>query len=262
MAIHLERFGIGEQLRCSTVVRAAGNGHPTMESAARAVCGALFDELRVAPDAAAAHACALVRCYKTHPYGALPADLQRFARSLLEVRDRPRAAMRCLTLLASAGEEPAWNSRHESRGHKAIPLPSPGMVEKAPMIAQLVRDFGLELTDVVEPSPEIVHDRKGKNYGVFHVAEAHGSPFIPAQAEFVRRHGVRSVVGFGGALATGDLFAVIVFAKVPVARDVADRFRAIALDVKSAFFPFAEDRVFDPWPGAGAADPTAGVAVT
>lgn len=256
MAIDLEHFGVGQQLRCSSVVRAATQEHRTMESAARALCRTLYQELRASSAAGAPRGCVLVRCYKTHPYGALPADLQRFARGMLAVGERPRPSMRCLTLLASAGDEPAWNSRHESRGHRAIPLPSPDLVEKAPMIAQLVRDFGLGLADVVEPTDRIVHDRRGKNYGVFHVEEAADSPLIPAQAEFVRRHRVRSVVGFGGLLASGDLFAVVLFARVRIDADAADRFRGLAIDVKTTFFAFGEEHVFDPWPGADAAEPS------
>lgn len=54
-----------------------------------------------------------------------------------------------------------------------------------------------------------MRDLRGKTYGVFHVAEARESAYVPAQADFVVPYGIRSVVGFGGPLATGDLFAVI-----------------------------------------------------
>jgi hypothetical protein len=248
MPIDLEHFGLGEQLRCATVVRSIGAGHATLEAAARAITRSFHHELqssRVAGTGDPTRACALVRCYKTHPYATLPADLQRFARDMLPIGARPRPAMRCLTLMASAGDEPSWNSRHDSRGHQAIPLASPEMLEKAPMIAQLVRDFGLEPAEVVAPFRAVVRDRKGKNYGVFHVEEALGSPAIPAQDEFVRRHGIRSAVGFGGSLPTGDLFAVILFTRVRVDAAAAERFRAVALNVKSAFFGFAEDATFD-----------------
>jgi len=66
------------------------------------------------------------------------------------------------------------------------------------------------------------------------VPEAVGSPYIPAQKEFVIAHGVRSVVGFGGVLSTGDLFAVIMFAKVSIPRETADAVKALALSVKEA----------------------------
>jgi hypothetical protein len=242
MASDLTRFGLTEMLRCSRVLHRAARGRPTMEETARLMCRALYDELR-GPDGE--RACVLVRCYKTHPFGALPADLRRFAHRAIGESDTPAETMRCLTLLASAGSEPQWNARSSSKGHQAIPLPSPRMVEQAPMIAALIRDFGLELADVTNPKPEDVRNLEGKTYGVFHVEQAVGSRSIPAQEEFVARYGVRSVVGFGGALASGDLFAVILFSRVTVSAASAERFRTLALDVKSLYFPFTESSVFD-----------------
>jgi hypothetical protein len=61
----------------------------------------------------------------------------------------------------------------------------------------------------------------------------------------VKRYGIKSVLGFGGMLATGDLFAVILFATVHVSAAVADRFKTIALDVKAAFSRFHEGKVFN-----------------
>jgi hypothetical protein len=153
--------------------------------------------------------------------------------------------MKCLTLMATAGESASWNSRHLSRGHRAIPLPSPEIVEKAPMIAQLIKELGVELKTVLQPSPELVKELAGKRHGIFHVENALGSPYIPAQEDFVVRYGIKSVLGFGGMLFTGDLFAVILFATVRVPATAADRFKTIALDVKAAFSKFNEDTVFN-----------------
>jgi hypothetical protein len=131
-----------------------------------------------------------------------------------------------------------------SRGHRAIPLPSPEIVEKAPMISQLIKELGLDMSEVLQPSPEIVKELAGKRHGVFHVENAIRSPYIPAQEDFVIAHGIRSVVGFGGVLFSGDLFAVILFSKVHVPPSAADRFRTLALDVKSAFSRFSEANIF------------------
>ncbi len=241
MPSDLTKFGLTEMLRCSTELRRATKDAPTMEEAAQRVCRVLYDEL-VAPGAA--RACVLVRCYKTHPYGKLEPELQSFARGMLQGQ-KPVPSMRCLTLLGSVGDEPAWNSRRTSAGHQAIPLPSADIVEKAPMIAQLIRQFGLELSDVVQPTTDLMRSLAGKTYGVLHVAEAAGSPYVPAQKDFVLRFGIRSVVGFGGSLPVGDLFAVILFARVPVSSETADRFRNLALDVKSGFFGYREGEVFN-----------------
>ena len=242
MASDLTKFGLTEMLRCSTELRRAMRDAPTMEEAAQRVCRVLYDELVTSDNKS--RACALVRCYKTHPYGKLEPELQSFAKAVLQGHTAGPTT-RCLTLLGTVGDEPAWNSRRTSAGHQAIPLPSAEIIEKAPMIAQLIRQFGLELTEVVHPATDLVRSLTGKTYGVFHVPEAPGSPYIPAQDDFVLKFGIRSVVGFGGSLPSGDLFAVVLFARVPISSETADRFRNLALDLKSGFFPYREGETFN-----------------
>jgi hypothetical protein len=227
-------------LRVGRGIRAAARDAPSMEEAFENIARYLYDELQTE---SGDHACALVRCYKTHPFSKLQASQQTFARKLLgDVR--PFAGMQCLTLIATAGEQRAWNEVRRSKGHRAIPLPSPEIVAQAPMIAQLIRQFGLDLAEVVSPADQVVRDTEGRSYGVFHVENAVGSPFIPAQEDFVLKYGIRSVVGCGGHLRGGALFAVILFSKVRIDAAAADRFRALALDVKATLFPYDESRVF------------------
>ena len=241
MTFDLSEFSLGDMLQCGLELRQRMRGAPTMEAAANSVVRYLYDNCR--ERSSGQRECSLVRFYKTHPYGELDPMLQLFARVRLgEVQ--PSADMRCLTLLATVGDEPSWCSRHHSKGHRAIPLASARAVEQAPMIAQLVREFGLDISNVVQPSTDIVRDLEGKTYGVFHVEEAQGSGYIPAQADFVAAYGIASVVGFGGSLRTGELFAVILFSRVHVPRESADRFRSVALDVKAAVFPFGRNQVF------------------
>ena len=59
---------------------------------------------------------------------------------------------------------------------------------------------------------------------------------IPAQREFVERYDIASVVGFGGLLRSGELYAVIFFSRVTVPPESAARFRTIALDSRSALY--------------------------
>ena len=181
-------------------------------------------------------ACALVRFFKTHPYAELPHELQDVVQT--SVSD-PAPDLRCLTLLATRGDEPAWNETARSRGHRAIPLVSEDMVRGAPMIAQLITQLGLRIADVIRPDRALMLEQGDSNYNVFHVARALGSPHIVAQEEFVIPYGIESVLGFGGLLASGDLFAVIMFSKVPIPPDVADHFRVVALNLKVAILPFA-----------------------
>ena len=240
MPSDLTKFGLTEMLRCSTELRRATKEAATMEEAAQRVCRVLYDELITSEGS---KACAMVRCYKTHAFGKLEPELKTFARAVQQ-GSAIGPTIRCLTLLGTVGDDPAWNSRRTSAGHQAIPLPSAEIIEKAPMIAQLIRQFGLELSEVVQPASDLVRGVTGKTYGVFHVPDAVGSPYIPAQKDFVLKFGIRSVVGFGGSLPSGDLFAVILFARVPISSETADRFRNLALDVKSGFFPFRDGEIF------------------
>ena len=188
-------------------------------------------------------ACALVRLFKTHPYHALDRELK-------EVADRTLPAhtnvtdLRCLVLLGTAGDEPQWNSTRESAGHRVIPLVSVRMVEEAPMISQLIRQLGIEVTTVLRPDPGLLLDANEKAYNVFHVPRAAGSPFIVAQEEFVTAYRIESVVGFGGMMATGDLFATILFSKVPISETVADLFKVIGLNLRVALLPLARKPLF------------------
>lgn len=240
MAYDLQTFSVGEMLRCGLAIRKVTKEAASMEDAANAIVNHLYEEC--VDERTHRPTTALIRFYKTHSYGDLDAGLQDFARRQLG-HEPPSRSMKCLTLLASAGERPEWQSRHRSKGHKAVPLHSEQMVEQAPMIAQLIKQFGLDVQQVIGGGPEIVADAKGKTYNIFYVEDAAGSPYIPAQEEFVLSFGVRSVVGFGGLLRSGDLFAVIIFARVHIPPESAERFKSIALDIKSSLFRFqsAED---------------------
>jgi hypothetical protein len=241
MSFSLTDFDLAEMLRCGLDLRRETKECGTMEDAAGSIVR-YFHEAFCDPRTEERE-CALVRFYKTHAYGALEPELQAFAAKLMRGRE-PWDEMKCLVLLGTAGEEPEWHSRRQSRGHRAIPLPSVEMVEQAPMIAQLVRQLGLDLEHVVEPQAELLGELGGKTYNVFYVPHAAGSPAIPAQDEFVRKYGIRSVIGCGGIHLTGDLYAAILFSKVEVPPESADRFRNIALDLKLCIAPFRDDRVF------------------
>ena len=237
---NLATFGLPERLRCSRGIARAAEGASSAEGAARAICEFFGTEL---VDPSGRPACALIRLYVTQPFGSLDAELQEFAKAVAGGQS-VRADTRCLTLLATVGAEPQWNSRSASQGHKAIPLLSTEMVEKAPMISQLIKAFGLEVKDVVGES-SVVRDLGGKTYGVFFVPDATSSPYIPAQDEFVKPYSIRSVVGCGGSVADGEMFALVLFTRVQMKAESAERFRALALDVKAALRAFEADRVFD-----------------
>ena len=233
----LSRFGLSQMVECGAALRLFGKTSHSMEEAARGVVGYLRENFG---GGGSGGAFALVRVYKTHPFGQLPPDLQGFAKNVFP-SETLQANTRCLTLLATTGDEPEWCDRRSSKGHQAIPLPSKEIVEQLPMVAQLIGQLGLEIDAVV--SAKLVLDAQERSFNVFHVPTALGSPFVPAQSDFVKSHRIASVLGFGGALPQGDIFAVIVFSKQEVPRETAEMFRTAALNVKLSLLPFTE-RVF------------------
>jgi PAS domain S-box-containing protein len=237
----LARFALRHMIECGRVVRSAAEDTSSMESAARAIVRSLYLSLVNTEDSEPN--CALVRCFKTHRFGQLPPELAEAATAMIQRQPSPEVP--CLTLLATAGELPEWNDRRQSRGHAAIPLATVEIVERAPMIASLLRQMGLELEAALYPHHQLVLDADQHTFNVFHVEHAEGDLSIPAQRHFVQKYGIRSVLGFGGLLPSGDLFAVILFSKVRIARETASLFRTIALGVKLALLPHTRGQIFD-----------------
>jgi hypothetical protein len=248
-SLDLADFTVGAMLRAGIAIRRLLRGSERLEDAAQLLTRYLYDQCIVGTSGE--RACALVRFYKTHAYGNLEPALQEFARAQLGGSE-PGDALRCLTLIATSGDEAAWNSRHESRGHQAIPLPTAEAVRAAPMVMRLIEELGLDIEAVVSgaaasgAAARSASNRPAdaRSYDVFHVEDALGSPHIPAQGTFVIPHRIASVVGFGGLLRSGEMFAVILFSRVRIPARSAARFRTIALDVRSALFKFDESTTF------------------
>jgi len=237
----LEHFSSSEMTKCGIALRKLGADAQSMEEAANNIVRYLYEEL--GDRQTAEPACALVRFYKTHAYGELPPELRDFARGILDGNDPPPTT-KCLTLLATVGERPAWNARQTSIGHQAIPLASPELVARLPMISQLIKQFGIEVETLLAADPARMVDLTERTFNVFYVPDAVGSPSVPAQAEFVIPSSIRSVLGFGGVLPSSDLFAIILFSKAPISRETVEMFKPLALNVKVALLPFDGETIF------------------
>jgi hypothetical protein len=242
----LSRFGLRERLATGVGLMRATRHATTMHSAAEAVVRYLHNEAR--HPTTREPACASVRCYMTQPYGNLTADRQTRARHAIGsgfIADE----MKCLSLVASAGDQSAGQSAPWSgeRAAGPVPLASPRFVAERPLIAQLLHQLGFPLGGVVVPDPAVLRVPEGKNYGVVHVEHARESPYVPPDNEFVdgalAGGNVCSVLGFGGVLARGDALLVMMDVRVPVPADSAENFRTVALDV-TALFRSYEGRVF------------------
>lgn len=116
------------------------------------------------------------------------------------------------------------------------------------MVAQLVRQLGLEVSSVVEPDPAVIVDLMQKTFNIFYVPEAPNSPHIPAQEDFVAPYKVKSALGFGGLIPSGDLFAVVVFSRVPIRPETAELFKPLALSAKLALIQAANIATFEAAP--------------
>jgi hypothetical protein len=233
----LEAFSGDDLAAFGEAIRSHARTASSMEHSAQLTIDYLWAQLEVEDESPAL---VLARFYKTHPYGRLPEDLRAFARGLLD--EEPDPETRCLTLLATRGLEAAWNDRRGSEGHKAIPLLSVELVQRLPMVAGLIEQIGLDPADVVKPDKQRAAELARKNYDVFHVPEARGSSFVPAQ-DFVEGYGVVSAVGFGGVLFSGDFYAIVLFSRVPISAKIADRLRVLSLATRVSLMPFGT-RVF------------------
>jgi two-component system, NtrC family, sensor kinase len=235
----LENFSLDDVDVASERIRRAGENAGSMEEAAQEVVEYLFRNLLDLRTGGPG--CALVRMYKTHAYGGLDPDLQAFAGS---ITGEPLSDdTRCFTLLGTFGEQPEWCSRVTSQGHRAIPLASEATVERLPMINRLFQQLGIEIGVVINPRGHNVLELSQRAYEVFHVENAVGSEHIPAQDEFVLPYAVRSAVGFGGVLYSGDLYALILFSKVAISPIVARRLKILALPLRVPLLRFTH-RVF------------------
>jgi hypothetical protein len=234
------QFTLADMVRCGATLRTLAAQSANMEEAAQKVTRHLYDGLKTMP--LGRRCCVLVRFFKTQSYGRLSEDLRKAARS---AATSPLAeGTKCLVLLGTSGDEPQWNKREESRWHKCLPLQSQAVIEEFPMISRLIRQLGMPMSELLRPAPEIIKDFERKNFGVFYVPVAAGSPFVPAQKEFVIPFGVQSVLGFGGILADGELFAVIIFSRTPIPSATAEMFRTIALSLKLGLLALLDKPVF------------------
>jgi len=175
---------------------------------------------------------ALMRFFRTVAYCDLTPHLQEQVCSILKAEPPP--ATNCLTLLATRGIESDWNDRLASTSHQVIPLVSEKVIEEAPMIVRLVKRLGIDIARIIEPAPGLFLHPKLKRYNCMYVPEARGSSDIVAQSKFVIPHNIRSVIGFGSLLPTGDMFAVLMFMKVFISRETAERCNLFAEALESS----------------------------
>lgn len=237
-------FSLRDAAECTAHVRRLGHGAGSMEEAASRIVTYLYDDLT--DRRGGRRACALVRFYKTHPYGLLDAERRRFA----EARSAGESAApnaRFLALLAAAGDERGSSSVVPSPDHEAIPFELAAETAHVPTMIRHVTQLGVDVDEAAPPSssgwpsaaaPDLPHDN------AFHVAAATGGPEIPITDTRLTHHKIRSIMGFGGVLPGGDLFVVVLFTRVRIADTARDFFKTLALGVKVGVMSFERGPIF------------------
>ncbi len=230
----IEQAGVLEP--CALKLIELGDKSSTTEALAQDTVNFLYNQLSEGED----DPCALIRFFRTIPYQDLTAHLKKTVNEILT--EQPSPNTNCLTLLASRGSEKEWNDRFQSRNHQVIPLTSSKIVEAAPMVAQLIKRLGIDIAQVVTPSPGLFLNPKQKSYHVMYIPEALNDPSIVAQDEFVVPQKIRTVIGFGGLLPSGDMFAVLCFMRVFIAAKTAARFGLLAQGLEEAIIHLPREK--------------------
>ncbi|KJU84537.1 protein containing PAS [Candidatus Magnetobacterium bavaricum] len=239
----LLRFSLGDMIKCGHLIRQSTAECGCMEDAANEILKVIYTNFRDSDTGKGNFV--LVRFFKTHRFGLLPEELKQAAleRSGATCNDKEsdkglQDDTNCLTLLSTYGVEEAWNKRQTSEGHQVIPLYSVSFVNSLPMVSALLSQLGVDIHDVVHNNTQRQFINADKTYGVFYVYDATSNPLVPAQEGFVIPYGVKSVLGFGGELPNGEIFAVMMFCGVYLSDDIADMFKTLALSVQYAIVPF------------------------
>jgi len=234
---HLRSFHLRDMTVCGAALRRLGAGAGNLQEVADRLVRHLYTSFTMAQTGEPA--CALVRLFKTTPYGLLAPELQALADRTLQPQ-QPNPSLTCLTLLASAGIHQGWDDPALSSRFRVLPLNGPDALERLPMFKQLFRQLGFTLPQITASHQDLLLDPSEHNFNVFHVPEALGSPHVPVQEEFVRKYGIRSVVGFGAPLPNGDLFSIILFSKDFISEETAQLFKPLALCAQIALAPHAK----------------------
>ncbi len=191
-------------------VKQKTKGCKTLDEAAQLLSDIIYEEFR--------DSLVLARVYATVPFSELPATNRTFVTIVATTNDiMPliKDDTPILSLLGTRGLKPEWNDRHMSQGHVGIPLASAAFVDQTPMIAELLKEVGLDLDWIDSGEMDIVTKAVGGVSGIFYVQDARqavdlkGRKVISAQ-DFVEANDVKTVFGLAGGYPTSKTFITII----------------------------------------------------
>lgn len=226
---HLAGFSVDDLVAFSDDLRTIGAGAADMAEVAGRVTEYLYEGL-VSDDGEPE--CLTVALYKTHRFGSLPPELQRLAH---EVDAGADDATACLTRLAVAGFE-----QEEPEPASFVRPLTAAAFDEAPVLVEVLVSLGLEVESALDPTKALQLQLHHRDLNVFLVPELLGSSWFAeeeAQAQ-IAALGIRSLLGVGGALPSGDLFLLFLFSFVPIDDRDADMVRSLASAVKASLIPF------------------------
>ncbi len=212
---------VGDMIRCGDDLQRAAERASGFGPAAEAMVDCLAERFT---DKADTREFALVRLCVTRSLAQLPVALGAHVRA-----EHPTAPddLACFALIASHCDELPEHDPSRSPHQRVVPLFG-REVARRPVIADVLGDLRIDLDGL---NTGVRHEASPADYGMFHLADAAATTRVP-QPEFVRRHGIHSVLAVGGALPAGDAFSLMLFSRVPIPAVTAELFRPIALHAR------------------------------
>lgn len=218
----------------NNVIKMIGDTYSSLEEVSQKFADAIYENFK--------DSIVLVRVFATVPFGDLPDTNKKFVTKLATAKrvsslisDRTLV----LSLLGTRGEEPAWNDRHNSKGHVGIPLISVNFIELIPMMSRLLKSLGGSLDWINSNDTKIVSKTLGSLSGLFYIPDAKttvdekGRKIIAAQ-DYVEKYGVKTVFGFGGSYITRKNSVVfIIFTRERIEQKKAESFIILVNILKS-----------------------------
>ena len=171
----------------------------------------------------------LARCFMSRPFASLSIEDQMLVRTKYG-SDEILPTSPVLVLEGSAGVVEGWNAPKQSSRYRVVPLNVPEFASRFPMFAEVLRQ--LQFVVAGESVGALDIESFGSSTQVFSVNGAVGSPFIPAQDEFVVPFGIRAAVGCGGVFGEGQCFVLLLFTRVAISERAMELLRLIALSIR------------------------------
>jgi hypothetical protein len=227
-------YSVEEVTALRARVESALKACASLQQASQKFTDILYEEL--------AASAVLFRVFATVEYEKLPARERDFALSLARSRSfleelQPKTPV--VTLLGSRGKRPAWNHRHRSERHLAIPLVKASFIKTIPMVSRLMGDMGTGLDWVQKQDRNLIVTSMGQMARVLYVEDAletrtgDGFDVIPDRS-FVESNKVRTVLALGGAYLNGTIVAVVLFTNERVAADRVEKLLPVVHGFKIA----------------------------